>query len=213
MMAQNDYLLGSEAARGDHAAKSDGAVSDDSDAATWAHAGAQGRVVASRHHVRQGQERRHERAVWIDREPNEGPVRLRNAHGFSLSAVDPVVAVPPSVEARGVHSLPAEGAGSVGPEERRGHEVTGLKRADLGADGLDDADELMPHAPAGAVGLHGFVRPEIAAADRRVSHANKCVTRFGQLRIRYVLDADIPRAVHDSRAHPNSPLRLPGMET
>ena len=113
VVTQDDDLLGSEAARREHAAKTDSAVADDRDCPTGTHAGAQCRVVTGRHHVRQGQERRHERGVWLNREPDEGPIRLRNAHGFALSAIDAIVAVPSPVQARGVHSLPAEDACSV----------------------------------------------------------------------------------------------------
>jgi hypothetical protein len=67
VMTENDDLLGSEAARRDHAAKADSAVAHDRDTSTGTHACAEGRMVTGRHHVRQGEERRHERVVGLDR--------------------------------------------------------------------------------------------------------------------------------------------------
>ena len=60
----------------------------------------------------------------------------------------------------------AENARAVGPGERRDDEVAGFQRLHLVADVLDDADELVPHAPAGLVGhrLYGQRSlPQIAA--------------------------------------------------
>ena len=110
--------------------------------------GGEGRVVARRHHVREREQRRHQRVVGADRQHDERPVRLRDAHRLALSAVDAVAAVPAAVEAGALQPLPAEHAGAVGPDERRDDEVAGLDCAHLGADGLDDADELVAHAAA-----------------------------------------------------------------
>ena len=167
MVAEEDDLLGAEAPRRDHAAQADRAVADDGDRLAGPDVGGERGVVAGRHHVGEREQRRHQRVVLVDREDDERPVRLRDAHRLALPAVDAVAAVPAAVEARGVQPLPAEDAGAVRPHERRDDEVAGLHRADVGADVLDDADELVPHAAAGLAGLHRLVGPEIAAADRR----------------------------------------------
>ena len=84
--AEEDDLLGAEALRGDHAAEADSAVSDDSDGLSRAHFGGDGRMMARAHHVRQREERRHERVVLADRQDEERPIGLRDADGFRLSA-------------------------------------------------------------------------------------------------------------------------------
>jgi hypothetical protein len=57
------------------------------------------------------------------------------------------------VETRAVQALPAEDARAVAPEERRDDEIAGLQGPDVGADGLDHADELVSHATAGVGAL------------------------------------------------------------
>jgi hypothetical protein len=64
---QDDDLLCSETPRRDHTAEADSAVADHDDALPGSHAGAERRVVAGGHHVGEGQERRHEGVVWLDR--------------------------------------------------------------------------------------------------------------------------------------------------
>src|SRR5439155_1386400 len=83
--------------------------------------------------------------------------RLRDAHGFALSAVDVVEAVPAAMEAFALQTLLAEHTGAVGPQERRDDHVSGLDGLDVGANGLDDADELVAHAAAGVAVLHRLV--------------------------------------------------------
>ena len=139
-----------------------------------------------------------------DRQDDERSVRLGDAHRLALSAVDAVHAVPASVEAGGVQPLPAEDAGAVGPDERRDDEVAGLDRADVGADGLDDADELVPHAASGLAGLHLLVRPEVAAADRGAGDGDEGVGRLDEAGVGDGLDTDVAGAVHDSCSHPGN---------
>ena len=76
-----------------------------------------------------------------------------------------------------------------------------LTRAHLGAGFDHDADELVPHAPAGLARLHRLVRPEVAAADPGAGDGDDGVGRLDQLRVGHVLDADVAGAVHDCRAH------------
>ena len=158
-------------------------------------------MVAGAHHVGEREQRRHQRVVLADRQRDERPVGLRDAHGLALAAVDVVGAVPAAVEARGVQPLPAEDAGAVRVEERRDDEVAGLQGADVGADGVDDADELVAHPAAGLVVLHRVVRPEVAAADAGAGDTDECVGRLDQVGVGDVLDPNIACAVHDSCAH------------
>ena len=106
--------------------------------------------------------------------------------------------------------FPAEGARTVGPDERCDDHVAGVECADVGADGLDGADELVPHTAAGLVALHRLVRPEIAAADRGAGDGDEGVGRLDQAGIRDGLDADVTGAVHHSCAISYLPSVLPG---
>src|SRR5205814_6970964 len=65
-----------------------------------------------------------------------------------------------------------------GVEERRGDDVADLDGAAVGADGLDDADELVAHAAAGLVVRHRLVRPEVAAADGGAGDGDEGVGRL-----------------------------------
>ena len=85
-----------------------------------------------------------------------------------------------AVEAGGLQALSAELAGAVGPGERSDDEVALLHRPHVGADVLDDADELVAHAAAGRAGLHLLVRPQIAAADAGAGDANEGVGRLDE---------------------------------
>src|SRR2546426_10640398 len=90
--AEEHDPLGAEPPRRDYAAQTDGAVSDDGHGLSWADIRGDGGVVACSHHVREREQRRHQRVVGGDRQPDQRPVRLRHAHGFALSAVDVVEA-------------------------------------------------------------------------------------------------------------------------
>ena len=74
--------------RGDHAAEADGAVADDRDGLARPDPRRERRVVAGAHHVGERQQRRHQRVVLADRQHDERPVRLRNAHRLALAAVE-----------------------------------------------------------------------------------------------------------------------------
>src|SRR6266511_804739 len=113
--AEDDDPLRAKTAGGDYAAQPNRAVADNGHSLSWADPGGQSRVVACRHHVGEGEERRHQRVVFADRQNDD---RVADRDG-----------------------------------------------ADVGADGLDDADELVAHALTGLAGLHLAVGPEVAAAD------------------------------------------------
>src|SRR5439155_141747 len=165
MAAHDDELLGAETRRGDHAAQANGAVADDGDGLAGADLRGDGRVVACAHHVREGEERWHQRVVLLDRKDDERPIRLWGAHRLGLRTVDLVCAEEPAVDARRLQSLVAELARSVRERERHHDEITDFQGADVGADRVDDADRLVAHHAAGLAVLQRSVGPEVAAAD------------------------------------------------
>src|SRR6266508_3820659 len=203
--AEDDDPLRAKTAGGDYAAQPNRAVADNGHSLSWADPGGQSRVVACRHHVGEGEERRHQRVVFADRQNDERPVGLRNTHRLALPSVDAVPGPPAAVQARSLQSLLAEDAAAVRPRERCDDRVADRDGADVGADGLDDADELVAHALTGLAGLHLAVGPEVAAADAGAGDADEGVGRFDDAGVRHVLDADVAGAVHDSCAHRDLP--------
>ncbi len=115
--------------------------------------------MARPHHVREREQRRHQRVVFADGQDEERPVRQRDAHRFGLGSTDLSRAEESTVEARGVESLVAEDAGAVGVGERHHDDVADLYGADVGSDCLDDTDRLVAHGPAarpaGSIRLYG----------------------------------------------------------
>jgi hypothetical protein len=105
------------------------------------------------------------------------------------------------VEARSLQAVLAEHAGAVRPRERRNDDVADLDGADVGADGLDDADELVTHPLTDLAVPHLVVRPQVAAADAGAGDADERVARFDDPGVRHVLDANVACAVHDSCSH------------
>ena len=87
MAAEDEDPLGAETPGGDHAAQADGPVADDGHVLAGGDPRGTGGVVAGAHHVGEREQRRHQRVVLADREDDERPVRLGDAHGFSLAAV------------------------------------------------------------------------------------------------------------------------------
>jgi hypothetical protein len=92
--AEQDDLLGAEPLRGDHPAKADGAVADDSHRSARRNLRRDRGVVARTHHVGKREQRRHQRVAPADRKHDKCSVCLRNAHGLALAAVDVGGAVP-----------------------------------------------------------------------------------------------------------------------
>ena len=201
MAAEDDDLLGAETLRGDHAAQTDGAVADDRGGLTGADVAGDGRVVARAHHVREREQRRHQRVVFVDRQDDECSVRLRNAHRFGLCSRDVIRAEEASVDARRLQPLMAEHARAVRERERHDHEIARLQGPHVGADVLDHADRLVSHVAAGIAALHRLVRPQIATADAGVGDPDECVGRLDEARVGHVLDANVARGVHHCRAH------------
>ncbi len=91
----HDDLLGPEALGGDHPAKAHGAVPDDGRALARVNPGDHRRVVAGAHHVRERQQGRHQRVVLADRQLEERPVGVWDAHRLGLHPVVARVAESP----------------------------------------------------------------------------------------------------------------------
>ena len=201
MTAEEDDPLRTEPLRGDHPAQADGAVADDGRRRAWHDPRMQCCVMTRAHHVGEGEQRRQERVVLVDRERDERAVGLRDTHGLALAAVDVVGSVSASMEAGGVKPFPAEDTGAVRVEERGHDEVAGLQGAHICADGVDDADELVAHPSPGLGWLHLGVRPEVAAADAGAGDPNEGIGGLDEPGIGDVLDPNIPCAEHDGCAH------------
>src|SRR6185437_14015882 len=206
---EHDDLLGAQPARGDDATQTHGAVADDSHSLAGADLRRPGRVVAGSHDVREREQRRHQRVIPAYRQHDERPVRLGNPHGLALAAIE-VAAPPPAVETRRLQPLVAEDAGPVGPGERSDDEVARLDGADLSANRLDDADELVAHAPPLLARLHRLVGPEIAAADAGPGDGEKRIGRLDDPRVGDGLDPNVAGAVHDSCSHGETTSRSSG---
>ena len=166
--------------------------------------------MAGAHDVRERQERRHQCVVLGDRQDDEGPVRQRHADGLALSAVDAVPRPEAAVEARGLKAFVAEHARAVRVRERRDDEVADLDGADVAANCLDDADELVADPLAGFARLHRPVRPEIAAADAGAGDADEGVGRLDETGVGDVFDSDVPGAVEQGCAHIEAAFRIGG---
>jgi len=108
-----------------------------------------------------------------------------------------------------VQTFAAEDTGAVGVCERHDNEIADAHAADIGADGLDDADGLVAHAAAGLAVFHRLVRPEIAAADGSAGDDDEGVGRPDQAGVGDGLDMDIAGAEHHSCMHRVSYLRFP----
>jgi hypothetical protein len=199
--AEDDDLVGAEAPGGDHAAQADGAVTDDGRRVPGTDPGGDRRMLARPHHVREREERRHQRVVLANRQHDECSVRLRDTQRFRLCSVAVPVPEEPSVDARRVQTFVAEDASAVRVREWHDDEIADVHGADVGAGGLDDANGLVSHAAAGLAVFQRLVRPEIAAADGGASHADERVGRLDQAGIGDGFDADVAGAVHDGRAH------------
>ena len=109
------------------------------------------------------------------------------------------------MDARRVKPLVAELATAVGVRERHDDHIPGLHGAHVGADRLDDADGLVPHAAAGLAPVHRVVRPEVAAADAGAGDRDEGVGRLDQAGVGDVLDTDVAGAEHDGCTHGSLP--------
>src|SRR3954453_2454662 len=164
--AEGDYALGTEPLDGQDARDPDRAVADDRDRLASLDARADGGVMAGGQHVRERQERvQHLVRMAGARHRHERAVGERDAYGLALAAVA-VLREEAAGQARGRDAVLAVRAGAVAVGERGDDEVALLDLLDVGADILDDADELVPDGAGRELGLTA-VEPEVGAADAR----------------------------------------------
>ena len=175
MPAHEDDLLGAQPLGGQHRRQAHRAVADHRHRRARADPGGHGAVVAGAEHVRQGEQRRQQRGVLADGQLDQRALRLRHAYGLALAAVHAVGRPQAAVPAGGLQALAAEVAGVVRPDERRDHDVAAPQPGHLGADVLDDAEELVADALALLGGRPGPVGPQVAAADAGAQHAHQRV--------------------------------------
>ncbi len=114
MAAHYDDLLGPETLGGNNPAQPDRSIPDDRHAPARLYPGSDGGVMAGPHYVREREERRHQRIVLSDRQREERPVGERNSHRLGLRAIVARITEEACMYARGVETLAAEIAGSVG---------------------------------------------------------------------------------------------------
>ena len=134
---------------------------------------------------------------------DEGAVGERDADRLGLAAGGAEGGVVPeaAVDAGGLQAGAAELAAAAGDRERGDHEVARGEGGDLGADLLDDADELVTHRRSGFVGRHGVVGVQVAAAHAGTGHAHERVGGLLDGRVGDVDHADVARAVQVGGSH------------
>ena len=181
--AERDDPLGAQALCRQDARQADRAVADHRDDAPAPHLRADRRVMAGRHDVGERQQRgEHLVGVAGAADADERAVRQRHPHRFALAAVDALGCPEPTVGARGRDAVEAVRAGPVAEGEGSDDEVAFRDGADLGADVLDDADELVPDRAGCERGVAAVV-PEVRPADAGEHDADDRVGRVGEPRV------------------------------
>ena len=193
--------LGAEAMGGEDGGEPDGAVADDGDGVALLHAGADRGVVAGRHDVGEGEERpEHGVVVARARDGHEGAAGERDADRFALAAVDLAVAEGPAGGAGDGRAVLAVGAAAVAVDERGDDEVAAADALDVGADVLDDADELVADRADGVVGLAAVV-PEVRTAHAAQHDTDDRVGGLLDGRVGTLAHGDGTGAVEDRCTH------------
>ena len=168
--------------------------------------GADGGVVAGRHDVGEREQRGHRLVgVAVARDRDQRAVGKRHPHRLALAAVavhreEAAVAhalVMPWRQCGQVPSLKANGAMTKSP----------WRCADLGADVLDHADELVADRARLERRLAAVV-PEVRAADAGQHHADDGIGGLDDGGVRPVADGDLVRGFEKCCAHWSCLLRL-----
>ena len=150
---EQDDLLGAEPPGGDDAAEPDRAVADDGDGLARPDLRRERRVVARPH----TSESVSSDGINAWSRPTGSATSVPSACGTRTASPWPPSSRcrPTSRRAGTTSAAPAaEDAGAVGPRERGDDQIAGLDRPDVGADGLDQADELVAHPVAVVAGRH-----------------------------------------------------------
>src|SRR5207249_9494942 len=85
--------------------------------------------------------------------------------------------------------------------ERHDNEITAFNPSNVCANLFDHAYRFVPHHATGVAAFHFLIWPQIAPANARAGDTDEGVSRFDDLRIGHVLDPNVARAIHHSRAH------------
>jgi hypothetical protein len=111
--AEQDDPLGSEPPRRNDAAKSNRAVPYDGDDVACMYSRREGGMVAGAHHVRQRQQRRHQRVIRAGGPRDQRSVGERDSDSFALSTIQLGLTPPSAVQAGCLQSLSAQLAGAI----------------------------------------------------------------------------------------------------
>ena len=143
---------------------------------------------------------------------DQGAVGERDADVLALSAVDGLSAAvrvrpEPAGGAGGLDAVAAVDAGPVAVGEGGDDEHAGPDAADLGADLLDEADELVPDPLRRVAGADAAVGPEVGAADAGRHHPDQRVGPGRGCRVVDRLEADVLGSVENRGAHAGDPMQ------
>jgi hypothetical protein len=158
-------------------------------------------MVPRAHHVRQRQERGHQRIVLANVQNKECAIGLRNAKGLGLRAVHAVVSEEAAVKTRGLQMVVTKLARAVRIGEGHRHQVAFFQCSNTGANFFHHSDSFVPHALRAVFGPPRMVRPKIASADAGARDPNQGVGLFLDRCVGHVLNANVARSLHDCCAH------------
>ena len=213
-----DDAVRAEASGRDDGAQAHGPVADHDDGGALPDAGGSRRVVAGAHHVGEREQAREQRIVRPVAEAGTATsvpsaIGTRTASPWPASIGRPSSSSPPH-QAPLAHEVctPLRQCTQVPSRqrERRDHEVADRERRHVGADVLDDADELVPDAVRlGRLG-HAAVGPQVRPADAGGGDAHQRVGRPLDRGVGHVLDPDVAGGVDQGGAHGWLPNRRGG---
>ena len=202
MAAEKNDAFRPEALRRNDATEGHRPVTHDGDDLAGAYLRNNRRVMAgSFHDVGERQERRHQGIVCPGREGEQCSIRIRNANGFGLGTLVPIVAEEPKVYARGWQTFVAKDAGTVGNCKRHDDHIATPHGAYLGADRFDHADRLVPHSLTLIGRLHRPIGPQVAATDARPGNPDHRISGLDNGGVRNVFYPDIAGRMHHCCAH------------
>src|SRR4029078_12803787 len=113
-----------------------------------------------------------------------------------------------AVVAARLDSHPAVRTRVVGVHEGRDDEVTRPHAADVAADLLDDADELVGDAGRLGYRVDPAVRPQVAAAHARCGDPHQRIGGLGDAGVGDVFDTDVAGRVQDGGLHGCQPATV-----
>src|SRR5436190_1862403 len=88
MATQNNNLLSAKSLGGNDSAQSYSSIANNGHAVSWSHFRDDRRVVSGAHHVREREQRRHERLICVRANWEKRSICQRNPHRFGLCSSD-----------------------------------------------------------------------------------------------------------------------------